>query len=133
MPVVQAGAEPFDVRLPARWVRPILSEFCQEACKVPLTVVEEGPSKVVGYLDMSLTDSVTARAAFVVTAGDVPSTSVVEVRGMVWGEPVGINDTDQAEDFVGRLSDGLRALLTERTPAPAPVAEGERQLVLIPS
>ena len=131
MPVVQAGAEPFEARLPARWVRPILSEFCLDACRVPLTVVEEGPAKVVGYLDMALTDAVTARAAFVVSAGELPSCSVVEVRGMVWGEPVGMDDTDQAEDFVSRLSDGLRSLLEERTPAPA--AEGERQLVLIPS
>lgn len=114
MPVTHATAKPLTVPLPVRWLLPVIRDFCSAACAAPLAVVDEGPAKVTGYVDVSLTDTVTARAAFVIRSGERPATAILEIRALVWGEPVAIDDDAEAEAFVRRIRAGVIETLGER-------------------
>jgi hypothetical protein len=113
MAVAHAAAAPLRVPLPVRWLVPVIRDLCSDACDSPLCIVDESPSRVTGYVDVTLTAGVTSRAGFVVTHGDRPATAVLEIRGMVWGEPVSSDDTDQAQAFADRIRRGVVEALGE--------------------
>jgi hypothetical protein len=130
--MVQAVAEPFTASLPVRWMAPVVRDFCQTSCGAPLAVVEDTIAKLTGYVDITLAEKVTGRGAFVVTEGAQPSESLIQIRGLVWGEPVGVDDTEEAGAFVERLRRGLLDALDARfggaadVPAAPPVLLGSR-------